>query len=56
MNTFSIRFLALSALAAVALAVAFVPAARSQIQTTPNFIPMGAAIDGVTVRRVAASP
>jgi anti-sigma-K factor RskA len=46
MNTFSIRFVALSAVAALALAVAFVPAARSQIQTTPNFIPMGVAAAG----------
>jgi hypothetical protein len=46
MKTLSIRFIALFALAALALAVAFVPAARSQVQATPNFLPMGVASSG----------
>jgi hypothetical protein len=46
MNRLGIRHAALFVLAALALAAALVPAARSQVQTAPNFIPMGVASAG----------
>jgi hypothetical protein len=46
MNHFSIRFAGLLAVAALALAFALVSTARSQVQTTPNFLPFGVASSG----------
>jgi hypothetical protein len=46
MNKLSVRVTALFSLAALALAAAYVPTARSQVQTAPNFIPMGVASAG----------
>lgn len=46
MNRTSFRLLGLTAAGALALAAAFLPFARSQIQATPSYTPIGVASSG----------
>lgn len=48
MRTQTIALVALGAVAAIATAALFAPAARSQILATPSFIPIGVAASGTT--------